>query len=487
VEGLDRRAFVERAGRLAAAASVAPWWRLPELLEAVDPRVRALDRELRGDVVGRGANGYDTARLLRNTRFDGIEPLAVAYCETAEDVARCVRWATRHGVRLAARSGGHSYGGYSTVGGGLVVDVSRLHAVTLAADGRTAVIGAGAQLGRVYERLWNARQVTIPAGSCSTVGIAGLALGGGHGFTSRAFGLTCDSVRELRLVTADGRIRDVDASRHADLLWACRGGGGGNFGIVTSFRFAVHPVGRVSTFTVEWPWGDGARALAAWQEWAPDAPPGLFSVFSLAAAAGGSPSVRAVGQYLGSKDALASLLAPLTNAGAPTRVSTVDRDWLASTRYWGGSDTRGTFAAASDYAFRPLAPAGIRALLDGVEARTRRPAGGVSVLLDSYGGAIRRTPPGGSAFAHRRALFSMQEIASWAPGGPAAANLAWLRGFHASLRPHLSGFSYVNYVDPSQRDWQRAYYGAGLRRLQAVKRRYDPSQVFRFAQSIRPR
>jgi FAD/FMN-containing dehydrogenase len=487
VERLHRRAFVERGGRFALAASVAPWWRLPALLEGADPRVRALDRELRGDVLGRGSPGYAAARLLRSTRFDGVRPLAIAYCESAEDIARCIRWARRYRVRLAARSGGHSYGGYSTVAGGLVVDVSRLRAVRVAADGRTATIGAGAQLGHVYERLWNASQVTIPAGSCATVGIAGLTLGGGHGFTSRAFGLTCDSVSALRIVTADGRILDVDANQHADLLWASRGGGGGNFGIVASFRFAVHPIGRVSTFIVEWPWNDAARALSAWQDWAPDSTDGLFSVFRLAAAAGGSPGVLASGQYLGAKDALDRLLAPLANAGAPTRVSTVERDWLAATRYWGGSDVRSTFAAASDFAVRPLSPAGIRALVAGVEARTRGPAGATAVLLDSYGGAIRRTPPGGSAFAHRNALFSFQELASWAPGGPAAANLAWLRSFHASLRPYVSGGAYVNYIDPAQPGWARAYYGTSLKRLEAVKRRYDPDRVFRFAQGVPPR
>ena len=484
---LDRRTLLERGARVALGASLVPWWRLPELFEASDPRVRALARELRGDVVGRGAAGYGSARLLRSTRFDGVQPLAVAYCESADDVARCIRWAGRNHVPLAARSGAHSYGGYSTVQNGLVVDVSRLDGIALAADGKTATIGAGATLGEIYGRLYSARGVTIPGGSCLTVGVAGLTLGGGHGFLSRRDGLTCDNVRSLRIVVADGRVLDVSPAEHPDLLWASRGGGGGNFGIVTSFRFAVHRVGGVSTFAVEWPWSDAAAAVAEWQAWAPHAPNELFSVLALSCAAGGTPSIRAVGQLAGTKERLAALIAPLASTGAPTRVSTVARDYPGSVRYWGGNDVRSTFAAASDYAYTPLSSAGIRRLLDGVAARAGGPAGGVSVLLDSYGGAIRRVPAGGSAFAHRKALFSFQEIASWAPGGPAGANLAWLRSFHASLRPFVSGFAYLNYIDPAQAGWQHAYYGASLKRLQAVKRKYDPHWLFRFRQGIRPR
>ena len=485
-QAVDRRTLLERGAQAALVAGTMPWWRLPELVEATDPRVRALARELRGDVVGRGQAGYDAARLLRSTRFDGVHPLAVAYCEGADDVARCVRWATTNGIRLAARSGGHSYGGYSTVQGGLVVDVSRIDGVALAADHRTATVGAGATLGEVYDRLYAAGHVTIPAGSCRTVGVAGLTLGGGHGFLSRRDGLTCDSVRSLRIVTADGRVLDASPSEHADLLWACRGGGGGTFGIVTSFRFAVHPIGRVSTFTVEWPWADAAAAVAAWQAWAPHAPNALFSVLSVSCAAGGSPAIRAVGQLAGPSSQLVSLLAPLAAVGSPTRVSTVDRDYPAAVRYFGGNDVRSTFAAASGYAYTPLSTAGIRAVLDGVAARSRGPAGGVSVLFDSYGGAIRHVPAGGSAFAHRRALFSLQELTSWSGASAAAANLAWLRSFHAHLRPHVSGYAYLNYIDPAQPGWQHAYFGASLKRLRAVKRRYDPHDVFRFPQAIRP-
>jgi len=209
-------------------------------------------------------------------------------------------------------------------------------------------------------------------------------------------------------------------------------------------------------------------------------------VFGLSAAGGGAPAVRAVGQYLGSKDALATLLRPLVDTGTPSRVSTVEREYLASTRYWGGSGARSTYAAASDYAFRPLTRDGIRVLLDAIEARAASPTGGGAVLLDSYGGAIGRRAGAATAFPHRRALFSFQEIASWPSGALPAAGLAWLHRLHAGLRPHVSGYGYVNYIDPAERDWATAYHGGNLRRLQTVKRRYDPMRVFSFAQGIRP-
>jgi hypothetical protein len=250
---------------------------------------------------------------------------------------------------------------------------------------------------------------------------------------------------------------------------------------------------------VRWPWSDAARAVAAWQAWAPHAPDGLFSVLNLSCAAGGSPGVTAVGMHFGTKTDLGALLGPLVSAGAPTTVSTVDRSYLAAMTYFaacpgsladchrppGGSLPRATYAAASDYVERPLAAAGIATLVRGIEARSRGPAGGASVLLDSYGGALNRVSPGATAFVHRSALFSLQELTSWSGAGPAAANLAWLRAFHRSLRPHVSGFAYQNYIDPGLAGWQRAYYGSNLRRLQAVKRRYDPRGVFRFRQAIR--
>ncbi len=315
---MNRRQFL-------AGVALAPWWRLPVASAAADPRVRELARELHGSVVGRDAGGFDSARQLFDTRYDAIRPLAVAYCETAEDVERAVRWAARHGITIAPRSGGHSYGGYSTRGGGLVVDVSRLNAI--AVTGRIATIGAGARLVDVYERL-SEHGLALPAGSCATVGIAGLALGGGHGFLSRKWGTTSDNIVSADVVTADGTLRPATGSVYSDLLWACRGGGGGNFGITTGFRFRVHPVTTVTTFAVNWHWSDARLAIDAWQRFAPYAPDELFSVCVLGAGAGGTPSVAVSGQLIGRQATLTPLLAPLANAGSPTRVVSHERPWI---------------------------------------------------------------------------------------------------------------------------------------------------------------
>jgi FAD/FMN-containing dehydrogenase len=245
--------------------------------------------------VARGAAGYDAARLLYSPRFDGTLPLAVVYCQSATDVSRTILWARQNNVRIAARSGGHSYAGYSTTPG-VVIDVSRLASITVNAASGTAGIGAGARLMDVYRDL-AARGVTIPAGSCPSVGIAGLVLGGGVGFAGRKLGLTCDNLRSFTMVTADGVVRPCNPQRNPNLFWACRGGGGGNFGIATRFTFTTHPVNTVTTFRAVWSWSDAARIVDAWQRWGPNAPDELFSLLSVEATDSGGTRIGSSGQF----------------------------------------------------------------------------------------------------------------------------------------------------------------------------------------------
>ena len=446
---------------------------------------RELDRQLRGDVVRRGAPGYNAARVVYDTRYDSVKPQAIAFCESLSDVQKTVRWARKHHVHIVPRSGGHSYGGYSTTTG-VIVDVSRLHVVSLAANGRAAA-GAGAELMSVYTALGN-RGRMIPGGTCPTVGIAGLTQGGGIGLSGRKFGLTSDHLLEATVVLADGTAVVANAHEHPDLYWALRGGGGGNFGIVTRFVFRTHPVGSVSTYSLEWPWSDAKQVVQAWQAFAPHAPDGLSCVLNVNAAAGAaSPNITSAGQFFGSEQALRSLLAPLVNAGTPTQLTTKTRTFLEAVHSWAGGGTgRATFGAKSSISIAPLSSAGIDVLLQQIDAKRSSGTGSGIVLLDSWGGAINRVPKAATAFVHRNALFSMQYLAYWNAGAAAAPNMAWLRRCFAALRPHVSSFAYQNYIDPELPNWQHAYYGTNLARLRQIKRKYDPHNTVHFRQSIRP-
>ncbi|MCG5218477.1 FAD-binding oxidoreductase [Streptosporangium sp. KLBMP 9127] len=474
---LDRRTFLRSTALVPLVAAAAPkpadW--------------NALARGLDGRLTRPGDATYDTARRLFNPRFDTVRPAGIAYCDNAGDVAECVAFARRTGTRLAVRSGGHSYAGWST-GPGLVVDVSPMRSVRHA-QGR-AVVGAGAKLIDVYDRL-AADGVSIPAGSCATVGVSGLALGGGIGVVARKYGLTCDVMESVQLVLADGRRLTCDANHHPDLYWACRGGGGGNFGVATSFTFRTHPAREVTVFFLHWPWARAAKALAAWQQWAPTAPDALWANLHLTRDRSGL-DLQIGGLYLGGRTACENLLDRLTDRiGAPSRthiratsyrqammtmagcsglkVSQCHLPGSLPGRTPDGRLSRDTFSAKSHLAYRPLGAQGIAALV----AQVAR-SGEHSVLLDALGGAVARVAPGATAFPHRSALYSVQYYNH--------GTLAWLRGAHTAMRPHFGDHAYVNYIDPELSGWRTAYYGANATRLSRVKSAYDPQRLFRLPQ-----
>lgn len=481
--GLTRREALIRGGGLAAALVAGPALLLEERAEAAaDPRLRALDRALRGPLLLPGSAAYEAARQPYNARFAGVRPLAVARPLDAKDVRQIVLWSRQTGVRIAARSGGHSYGGYSTTRG-VIVDLSKMSRVTVTADGR-AVVGSGARLFDVYSTLARSG-LAIPTGTCPTVGIGGLALGGGFGLASRAWGLTCDNLVELEIVTADGKVLTCDRRRNPDLFWACRGGGGGNFGVVTRFVFRTHRVSSGSYFVATWPWENVEEVVDSFQRWAPHTADALGPICRLATGSA-NPTVQVFGQMLGPEAALRRAVEGLTRHLPVPRLQAAGATWLDLQLRWSGclgesaDSCRAfepvSFAGASAYATAPIRAQGLAVLRSSVE---RRQGASGAVLLDAYGGAINRVAPSATAFVHRRALFSCQYFSA---GGTDARE--WVHETDVALRPFVSQAAYQNYIDPELRGWQRAYYGTNLERLVAVKRRYDADNLFRFAQSV---
>ena len=487
MERFGRRDLVVRGGRLAGAAAALALGLSSEAHAA--NALDQLDAALRGPLFRPGSAGYGLSRKPWNVRFDDVLPTAVAQPLDTADVRAIVRWAEAHGVRVAVRSGGHSYAGLSS-GTGLLVDLTHLSSVTVGADGR-ATVGAGATLGTVYARLWAAGQRTIPAGSCPTVGIAGLTLGGGHGFAARAYGLACDSVRAVRIVTADGRAHDVSANARPNLFWALRGGGAGSYGIVTRLTFATRKVGTVTTFVLRWPWAAAADVVAAWQAFMATAPDELSSSLALRvpATTGGTPTVVANGMFLGPKPAAAAALAGLTGGDpSPSTASLVQRTYGAAMTYFaGGQSEPRRIAGSSRVARAALGPKGRDALVEAVEDRhadARLRGGGI--VLFAFGGAVGRIGRTATAYVHRDARFSLELLGLWTSPSPVVetANLAWIKETRVGLSPYTSGEALQNYADRSLASWKRAYYAENLERLVAVKHSVDPANRFRHAQSI---
>jgi FAD/FMN-containing dehydrogenase len=447
---------------------------------------------------------FEHARKLYQTRFDHIYPAAVARCRTAQDVRACVDFARRSAIPMHVRSGGHHYAGWST-GPGLVIDVSPMNQVRVEAGTAIATIGAGAQLIDVYDHL-AAHGRALPGGSCPTVGIAGLVLGGGISMLGRAYGMTCDNLLQADIVTAAGEIIACDAQHHPDLFWACRGGGGGNFGIATSFRFRTHPLKRISTMRLDWDWAAAPRVMNAWQHWAPQAPDELWANCRLRSNASG-PSVGVTIVYLGTEADLEPLLSGLiAPIGTPPRRVVEHQDGLHAMLSLAGCPKvtvpechlsltspqgtlgRGTYRAKSSFFDRPLTDEAIGTLLRTIEGAAAVPGlSGGGALLDAFGGAIARVSPGDTAFVHRTALFSCQYLVNWPQDAEAATEArcsAWLRDLHAEMLGHSSGGAYINYVDPELQGWQRAYYGANYDRLVRVKATYDPDGLFQMPQGV---
>ncbi len=463
----------------------------------------ALQRGISGQLLRPGDDAYQQTRTPFIAWFDDPEPQAVVRCAAPEDVAEVIGFARRQGIDIAARSGGHCFAGYSSTSG-VVIDLTPMSSVAVA-DG-VAEVGAGTRLGDLYERLLD-HGLTIPAGTCPSVGIGGLTLGGGHGILGRIYGLTLDHLLAARIVLADGRVVDCDERHHPDLFWALRGAGAGNFGVVTSFSFQPRPAAGMTNLHLAWSYGHAAAVVAAWQRWAPQGPDELAAELVLTGPGdpAAEPTVELYGTVLGTLGDAGELLdslIPLVGADPRSQVCT-ELSYRDTIRYQaapsasgrpaqpppGRPSRRGRRFTKSEFFDRPLPGQAITALVDGLADR-RVPGQDRSVEFTPWGGAYRRRSPRATAFAHREHRFLLEHLVVVGPSASAAEQRAahrWVRRSWACVHPWGSGGVYPNFPDPELADWGRAYYGDNYARLRKVTAKYDPDAAFRFNQALRAR
>lgn len=452
-----------------------------------------LGKAIDGEVVRPGSAGYETARKPPLARWRGSRPQAVVSATTAADVAEIIGFGRRSGLRTTPRAGGHCFAGRSSAGE-IVLDVSPMRSVSVS-DG-VATVGAGTRLGALDEAL-AAHGRALPAGCGRTVGIAGLALGGGLGLLGRKHGLTSDQLLGARVVLADGRVLDCDDEHDGDLFWALRGAGGGNFGVVTSLVFRTVAAPRSTCIRLEWPPAHAAAVVEAWQDWAPAAPDELDAELRLAVGDDRDrvPTVTLVGAMIGTETDAEPLLRELAaRAGAdPTARSVRSMPYVEVKRQLSGPDAAGPDElphrpefSKSEFFRRRLPRRAITALLDGLLDR-RGSGQSRQVNLTPWGGAYNRIPAEATAFAHRDELFMIEHAVSVdpaAPGAEVAGARAWLAASWAAVHPYGSGRVYPNFPDPDLEDWPDAYHAGNYGRLLQVKHAYDPDDWFHFRQSI---
>ncbi|HEY9244447.1 MAG TPA: FAD-binding oxidoreductase [Streptosporangiaceae bacterium] len=443
-----------------------------------------------GQLIDPGHPSYDELRAVWNAMHDR-RPALIACCRTATDVAAAIGYARAQGLVIAVRGGGHSLPGFSTCDGGLVIDLRLMNQVSVDPVTRRARVQGGALL-RDLDQATQRHGLVVPAGVISHTGVAGLTLGGGVGRLMRRFGLTIDSLQSAEVVTAGGHTVNAAAGQNPDLFWAIRGGGG-NFGVVTEFEFALHELSQLTVLRMfhemsaahqvlgraQQVIGGGAPDELLWTSFARQAAPLPW----MPAALVGRPGIMSVIEWSGEPDVGRELLAALRDDLGPVASELTVTPFRAiqteGDEFFGPgllSYVKATFAAG-------LSPD----LIDVVIAQGQRLGSEVSQIeLLSLGGAITRVAPDATAFPHRDAGWLINIPASWRSPDDTEREIGWVRDTFAALQPVCSGGAYVNFMDHDEQAAGQVAYGATLRRLRQVKAAYDPGNVFRLNQNITP-
>jgi FAD/FMN-containing dehydrogenase len=451
--------------------------------------VLAFEAQLRGDLVRRGDGAYDDARALYNAMIDK-RPWLIARCADVADVVATLAFARDHDLPLAVRGGGHNGGGLSSVDDGVLLDLAALNGVRIDAESRTARVEGGATWGKV-DHATHAFGLAVPSGIISTTGVGGLTLGGGLGHLTRRHGLTIDNLLEVDVVLADGRHVTANAYEHADLFWAVRGGGG-NFGVVTSFLYRLHPVHTVVGGPTFWALEDAADVMRWYREFIREAPRDLNGFFAFMTIPSAPPFPEGlwarkvcavVWCYTGPPERADEIFAPVAAFGMPLL-----------------HGVHGMPFPALQSAFDAFYPAGLQsywrsdfvddlsdaAIAVHVEHAAMMPTALSGMHLYPIAGAAHDVANDATPWSYRSANW-VQVIVGVDPD-PANAGLleTWAKSYHDALHPHSAGGAYVNMMMDEGQERVQASYRDNYPRLARVKATYDPQNLFRVNQNILP-
>lgn len=447
---------------------------------------------IRGPVFVPSDDGYDDERKIWNAMIDR-KPALISRCTGVADVIDSVKFARKHNVAFSIRSGGHNIAGTSLAEGGLVIDLSHQKGIHLDLEKRTARVQSGVTLGDI-DRETTPFGFVVPSGIVSETGLAGLTLGGGFGWLTRSYGWTSDNLLSADVVTADGELVKASENENADLFWGLRGGGG-NFGIVTSFEFQMQQVGPiVAAGLILYPMDKASEIIDFHREFTAASPDELTTLLLLRLAppapflpesVHGKPVVGMAVCYAGDAEKGMEVVKELKAFGEPLVDTIQPKPFLAHQSFLDSAQVKGrNYYWKSDY----LPGVSNDAASVIMEHTSEFPSPESAVLVFQLGGAVSRIPDDHSAAAHRDVKFILNVAGSCIDPARTDAVVSWARGLWSDMRPHSTGGAYVNFLTEEEGSDRvvEAYSQPKLERLVAIKNKYDPTNVFRFNQNIAP-
>jgi len=443
--------------------------------------VKELSDSLRGRLLLPGAEGYDAARRVLNPVIDR-HPALVVQPSGAADIMSAVTFARERDLLVAVKCGGHSFSGKSTCEGGMQIDLSSFRSARVDPESRTAYIAGGSLLGELDHESMALGLVTT-AGTVSHTGVGGLSLGGGFGRLARRYGLALDNVMGVDIVTADGKLVHASADEHPDLYWAVRGGGG-NFGVVTSFEFKLHQmqrsvIGGELVFALK----DLPNVLSVYADYAVSAPDDLYLDFVAKSDIGKEDGICLLHAcYSGPENQADKVLAPIYQAGTPVHDGIKAIDYVAIQSSWDDTDPRNTGSYLKSGFINEIPDLLVSTIVQNYKAYNER---GTTMFFQHSGGAIGRVPVDATAFAHRKSVANMFAVVEWPMAESRDSHVKYIKEYWQNFEPFTDGW-YTNEIADQSAGTVNKNYQGNYERLVKVKNQYDPSNLFRLNANVRP-